>query len=132
MLVSSLGSLAIVALVGWVLFAFVRWCMSEGIGPDPLWEIATRVQSESEIAESSSSVFAIPTANGLRLRSEVDGKPEWERWYRWNQVQVEEFEAEIRLSGPFGTLVCEEDPQLNQAEVLARIVYERDLLAGRP
>ncbi|MDP2288157.1 MAG: hypothetical protein Q8M73_06275 [Actinomycetota bacterium] len=106
--------------------------MSEGVGPDPLWGIATRVQSESEIAETSSPVFAIPTANGLRLRSEADGKTEWERWYRWNQVRVEEFQAEIRLSGPFGTLVCEEDPQLSNEEVLARIVYERDLLAKRP
>ncbi|MDP2014413.1 MAG: hypothetical protein Q8L05_09330 [Actinomycetota bacterium] len=68
----------------------------------------------------------------MRLRSEADGKTEWERWYRWNQVRVEEIQAEIRLSGPFGTLVCEEDPQLSNEEVLARIVYERDLLAKRP
>jgi len=130
MLVSSLGSLLIVCLVGGTIAAFIRWCLREGSGPDQWLEIIATVQNDSFGDALGASVVAIPTAHGLRLRSAANEGPAWQKRFPWEQIEVhDEAGSPIRLSGPFGLVVCNEDGPLKRADISERIQQARSPLA---
>lgn len=111
----------IVVGVAAIVFFLVRYAIREGEGKDPRWGLVGRPQAGSPIAEMGPKLFAVPTPQGLLLRSSSHREAEWERLYGWRSVHAEHVDGVIRIGGPFGIIVCTNRDDTTADESLSRM-----------
>jgi len=118
---TQIMSVLIVVGVVAIVFFLVRYAIREGEGKDPRWGLVGRPQPGSPIAEMGGRLFAVPTRQGLLLRSSSHREAEWERLYAWPDVDAEQVDGIIRIGGPFGTIVCTSSDDMTADECLGLI-----------